>query len=81
MDERRPATPRILALEVGDAVRLRRAHPCGGSVWRVTRIGADVGIACTTCGRRVMLERRELERRVVAVERSASGRPPEDPRP
>jgi hypothetical protein len=76
MDTQRPTGPRPLPLAVGDVVRLRRAHPCGGFDWRVVRVGADIGVACTTCGRRVLLERRHLERRVVTVTPAAdaSGR-------
>jgi hypothetical protein len=54
----------VLALLLGDVVRLRRAHPCGGSIWLVDRLGADIGLRCQTCGRHVLLERRTLERRL-----------------
>ena len=54
-------------LGVGDIVRLRKQHPCGGWVWRVTRIGADIGLRCETCGRRVMLARSKAEKRIKAV--------------
>lgn len=56
----------VLSLLLGDVVRLRRSHPCGGSTWLVDRLGADIGLRCTTCGRHVMLERRALEHRLVA---------------
>ena len=60
----------VLELLLGDVVRLRRRHPCGGDAWRVDRLGADIGLRCTTCGRHVLLERRLLERRLVGfVER------------
>ena len=59
-----------LLLLLGDAVRLRRAHPCGGDTWLVDRLGADIGLRCRTCGRHVLVERATLERRLVAfVER------------
>jgi hypothetical protein len=67
-----PAVPDrpILALLLGDVVRLRRAHPCGGDTWLVDRLGADIGLRCRTCGRRVLIERATLERRFAAfVER------------
>lgn len=48
----------------GDVVRLRKPHPCGGFDWTILRIGADIGLKCQTCGRRLMLPRRELERRM-----------------
>ena len=49
---------------VGDVLKLKKAHPCGGFDWTVVRLGADIGVKCQTCGRRVLLPRRELERRV-----------------
>ena len=51
---------------IGDVVRLRKPHPCGGYEWSVVRLGADIGLVCRTCGRRVLLPRRELERRLKA---------------
>ncbi len=53
-----------MEIGIGDVVRLKKAHPCGGGEWTVVRTGADVGIQCLTCGRRVMLERGTFERRV-----------------
>jgi hypothetical protein len=55
----------VLELLLGDVVRLKRAHPCGGTDWRVDRLGADIGLRCQTCGRHVLLERRLLETRLV----------------
>lgn len=49
---------------MGDVVRLRKPHPCGGYEWQVVRLGADIGIVCQTCTRRVLLPRREFEKRV-----------------
>ncbi len=56
-----------LDLRVGDQVRLRKPHPCGGHVWQVVRIGADIGIRCETCGRRLLIPRSKLEKQVKAV--------------
>ena len=53
-----------LEIFMGDAVRLRKVHPCGGYEWRVVRLGADIGMVCQTCQRRVLLPRREFEKRV-----------------
>lgn len=49
---------------LGDRVQLRKPHPCGGFIWDVVRLGADIGLRCTTCGRRVLLPRSTAERRV-----------------
>ena len=51
-------------LLLGDVVRLRRTHPCGGDTWLVDRLGADIALRCQTCGRHVLLERRVLEGRI-----------------
>ena len=59
-----PVQP-VLPILLGDVVRLRRRHPCGGSDWLVDRLGADIGLRCQTCARRVVLERRTLESRLV----------------
>ncbi len=54
-------------IQVGDRVRMRKPHPCGGYEWQVFRIGADIGIRCLTCGRRVMLPRSKFEKRVAEI--------------
>ncbi len=54
-------------LKLGDLVRLRKPHPCGGYEWKVIRLGADIGLECRICGRRVLLTRRELARRLKTV--------------
>lgn len=54
-------------LQLNDHIRLRKPHPCGSYEWTVTRLGADIGLECRGCGRRVMLTRRELSRRMKAI--------------
>ena len=50
--------------QIGDIVRLRKPHPCGGYDWEIVRLGADIGLKCQTCQHRVLLTRRELEKRL-----------------
>jgi len=54
-------------LQVHDTLRLRKPHPCGNFDWRVYRLGADIGIECVRCGRRVLLPRRTLARRIKKI--------------
>lgn len=54
----------VQEINLGDVVRLKKVHPCGGYDWQVVRLGADIGIKCLKCGRRVLLERSVFERRV-----------------
>ncbi len=59
--------------QVGDVVRLRKPHPCGGYDWQVVRLGADIGLKCQTCQHRVMLTRRELEKQLKTFVQRADG--------
>ena len=51
-------------LGLKDVVRMRKPHPCGSYDWHVLRLGADIGLECRGCGRRIMLTRRELSKRL-----------------
>ena len=59
-------------LQLEDRVRLRKPHPCGGYEWKIVRLGADIGLECLSCGRRVMLDRRTLARRMKSIISSTS---------
>ena len=52
---------------VGDTVVMKKTHPCGGTEWRVARLGADIKLQCQTCGKYVNLTRDELKKRAKAV--------------
>lgn len=51
-------------MRMDDVIRLRKPHPCGNSDWVVVRIGADIGLRCLGCKRRLLLSRREVSRRM-----------------
>ena len=51
-----------IQVDLNDVVRMRKPHPCGGDEWIVVRLGADIGLKCLTCGRRVLLTRRDFEK-------------------
>ena len=54
----------VMEIRLGDIVRLKKPHPCGGYEWAVVRLGADIGIKCLKCQHRVLLPRSDFERRV-----------------
>ncbi len=56
-------------IRLGDIVRMRKSHPCGNSEWEVVRLGADIGIRCCKCARRVLLPRSQFVRQVKALVR------------
>jgi hypothetical protein len=54
-------------LALGDILKLKKPHPCGSDDWQVIRLGADIGIQCQGCGHRVLMERRDLTKRIKTV--------------
>ncbi len=54
-------------IKLNDVLRLRKPHPCGSYDWKVTRLGADIGLECLGCGRRTLLTRRKLYRRMKMI--------------
>lgn len=50
--------------EIGDVVRLKKAHPCGSDRWEIYRTGIDFGLKCLGCGHRVMIPRPKFEKSV-----------------
>jgi hypothetical protein len=52
-----------IEVKLGDIVRMRKAHPCGSYEWEVVRVGADIGLKCLKCKRRVFLARDMFGRR------------------
>jgi len=70
----------VLEIRLGDVVRLRKPHPCGGYDWEVVRLGADIGIRCLKCHHRVLLPRSTFERRLKAfISRGADDGGPTQP--
>jgi hypothetical protein len=63
----------VLDLKIGDVVKLKKVHPCGGYEWEVVRLGADIGIKCRKCRRYVLLARSVLERRIKETLPGAGG--------
>ena len=54
-------------IRINDHVRLRKPHPCGSYDWKIYRLGADIGLECLGCGRRVLLDRRTLAHRLKKI--------------
>jgi hypothetical protein len=65
--------PGPLDLRIGDVLQLRREHPCGSREWRVVRLGADIGLVCSGCGHRILMDRLDVERRFTSWVTRAEG--------
>jgi len=53
--------------DLGSLIKTKKPHPCGTDEWKVVRLGADIKIECTKCGRVVMLDRSKFEKRIKKV--------------
>lgn len=62
-----PSRFHLYPFQVGDIIRMKKQHPCGGWTWQVTRVGADISLKCLTCGHQVVIPRRKLEKAVKTV--------------
>ena len=54
-------------LQLGDLVQMRKTHPCGSDKWTVIRVGADIKIRWSGCGRIVMMDRADFTKRMKKV--------------
>ena len=63
----------VMEINLGDVVKLKKVHPCGGYEWQVVRLGADIGLKCLKCERRILLTRGVFERRIKGVVKKGSG--------
>lgn len=53
--------------DLGSLVVMKKGHPCGENLWKVVRLGADIRIKCTKCGRIVMIPRIEFNKKIKKV--------------
>ncbi|NLW56119.1 MAG: DUF951 domain-containing protein [Firmicutes bacterium] len=66
-----------LKLSVGDQIRLKKPHPCGGTDWEVLRVGMDIRLQCLTCGHLILIPRSKVEKRLKKIIKSGNLEPPE----
>ena len=48
--------------QVGQMIKMKKPHPCGGNEWKILRVGMDFRIQCVKCGRDVMVPRKLVEK-------------------
>ncbi|MBR4910690.1 MAG: DUF951 domain-containing protein [Clostridia bacterium] len=56
-----------MQINLGDTVKMKKQHPCGCDIFKITRIGMDFKLLCTKCGREVMLDRRSAEKAIKKI--------------
>ncbi len=52
---------------LGSKVIMKKGHPCGTNLWEIIRMGIDIKLKCVNCGRTIMMDRIEFERKLKKV--------------
>ncbi|AFT82261.1 DUF951 domain-containing protein [Leuconostoc carnosum] len=60
-----------LVYHLHDIVEMKKPHACGSNAWEITRVGADIKLTCTNCGRGIMMPRFDFNKRLKKVLKSA----------
>ncbi len=55
---------------LNDVVVMRKNHACGENEWTITRSGVDVKLKCNHCGREIMMDRLEFQKKLKKVLKS-----------
>lgn len=55
------------SFNLNDDVIMRKQHACGTNLWTITRMGVDIKIKCKNCGREIMMDRLEFEKKIKKV--------------
>lgn len=56
-----------MEISVGDRIEMKKQHPCGCKIFKVTRIGMDFKIECENCGHMIMLPRNKVEKSIKKI--------------
>ncbi len=59
--------------KLGSLVIMKKPHPCGKNEWEIVRLGIDIKIKCTNCGREIMIDRLEFEKKLKKVIGESNG--------
>lgn len=62
-----PSKFHLYPFKVNEKLQMKKKHPCGGDLWIVQRVGADIGIKCTNCGHFHVMPRSKLEKHLKVV--------------
>ncbi len=57
----------IIPLHPNDRIQMKKAHPCGGSIFQILRVGSEVRVRCESCGRDMTIDRVKLEKAIRRV--------------
>ncbi len=53
--------------ELNSIVIMKKPHACKTNLWKITRCGVDIKLKCINCGRDIMMDRLEFEKKLKEV--------------
>ncbi len=56
-------------VRVGDTLRMKKQHPCGGFDFLVLRSGMDFKLRCLKCGHEIEITRQKAEKGIKKITR------------
>lgn len=59
----------MIDIKVNDIITTKKPHACKGNTFEVIRVGADYKIKCTTCGKIILIDALNLEKRIKKIEK------------
>ncbi len=65
-------------IRLGDVLRMKKGHPCGGNEWEVLRVGMDFRLKCVKCGHTIMIPRKLAEKNLRLLTRDGVSLKPQD---
>ncbi|MBQ3115801.1 MAG: DUF951 domain-containing protein [Clostridia bacterium] len=48
--------------KIGGRILSKKNHACGGNLWEIVRVGADIKVKCCRCGRALFLSVDEVKK-------------------
>lgn len=56
-----------MLINIGDKLKMKKAHPCGCDVFTVKRIGIDFKLVCDKCSHEIIIPRTKAEKAVKKI--------------
>lgn len=54
-------------IQLNDRLVMKKSHPCGCNIFKVTRIGMDFKLVCEGCSHEIMLPRVKAEKNIKKI--------------
>ena len=56
-----------MEINLNDRLVMKKSHPCGSNIFKVTRIGMDFKLVCEGCGHEILIPRSKAEKNIKKI--------------